>query len=224
VMGDVVMDSFSATSTTATSTIAGNLDVLGTLHATVSYTGDLIFANNFRFYEDPMPINDQLATGTQSLKLTNQRGEDIFSIDEYGNLKIAGSITSSSTASTTSSTSDVGAPLTSDVWTEGWGALLDWFKDKILVVKEFFAEKITANELCVGGTCVNESQLKELLDKNGINVSPPPETPATSTPDVSEQTPPAPTEASGDIQVPDSTTVVESTIPTDLPAEPVPPL
>lgn len=36
---------------TATSTIEGNLDVLGTLHATVSYTGDLYFSNNFRFTE-----------------------------------------------------------------------------------------------------------------------------------------------------------------------------
>jgi len=33
------------------------------------------------------------------------------------------------------------------------------------MVKEIFAERIRTDELCVGNTCVNESQLQELLNK-----------------------------------------------------------
>ncbi len=67
---------------TGTSTIASNLDVLGTLHATNSYVGDLIFANNFRFTEAASGITPQ------ALFLQNQNGENIMSFDENGSIII----------------------------------------------------------------------------------------------------------------------------------------
>jgi hypothetical protein len=79
---------------TGTSTIASNLQVWGDLYAKGLFVGDLVFANAFRFVEYPLPIDRVLQEGTQSLVLKNQKGEDILSIDEYGNLKIAGSIQS----------------------------------------------------------------------------------------------------------------------------------
>jgi hypothetical protein len=74
-----------------TSTIYNSLDVMGTLHATKSYVGDLIFANNFRFIEAPD------AAVPQSLFLQNQKGDSILNIDENGNLNILGDICSNST-------------------------------------------------------------------------------------------------------------------------------
>jgi hypothetical protein len=65
-----------------TSTIASNLDVLGTLHATNSYVGDLIFANNFRFTEAANGVYPQ------ALFLQNQNGENIMSFDENGGIVI----------------------------------------------------------------------------------------------------------------------------------------
>ncbi|MFA5359501.1 MAG: hypothetical protein WC349_00870, partial [Patescibacteria group bacterium] len=67
---------------TGTSTIASNLDVLGTLHATNSYVGDLIFANNFRFTEAANGVYPQ------ALFLQNQNGENIMSFDENGGIVI----------------------------------------------------------------------------------------------------------------------------------------
>jgi hypothetical protein len=70
----------------ATSTITGNLYVNGTLRATNSYAGDLIFANNFRFTEAPL-------NGTpQGLYLKNQHMNDLLSIDEQGNMTVTGDI------------------------------------------------------------------------------------------------------------------------------------
>ena len=67
---------------TGTSTIASNLDVLGNLHATNSYVGDLIFANNFRFTEAANGVYPQ------ALFLQNQNGENIMSFDENGSIVI----------------------------------------------------------------------------------------------------------------------------------------
>ena len=41
-------------------------------------------------------------------------------------------------------------------------------KDGVATVKQLFAQKVTTDELCVGSTCVDEKQLKDLLDKNQI--------------------------------------------------------
>lgn len=41
--------------------------------------------------------------------------------------------------------------------------LLDWFADAANGITDFFAGRITTNELCIGETCVDESQLQELL-------------------------------------------------------------
>ncbi len=52
-----------------------------------------------------------------------------------------------------------------------FSSILNWLADKILAVKKI----IVHDEICVGNTCVNEEQLKELLEKNQIsNPSPAP--------------------------------------------------
>ncbi len=63
-----------------TSTVENNLYVKGTLRSTVSYVGDLVFANNFRFVESP--------SVTQALVLNNQNDVSLLSIDENGNVGI----------------------------------------------------------------------------------------------------------------------------------------
>jgi hypothetical protein len=70
----------------ATSTINGNLYVNGALRSTTSYNGDIVFANGFRFTETPL-------NGTpQGLLLNNQNGSTALSIDENGNLTVAGDV------------------------------------------------------------------------------------------------------------------------------------
>ena len=66
---------------TGTSTIENNLYVMGTLRATVSYVGDLIFSNLFRFIED---VKD----GLERLVLKNRQGQDIMIIDEKGTMTV----------------------------------------------------------------------------------------------------------------------------------------
>ena len=42
-------------------------------------------------------------------------------------------------------------------------------KDGILKVKEIFVDRLNTNTLCVGGTCITESQLRDLLNKNNLS-------------------------------------------------------
>jgi len=79
---------------TGTSTIQNNLDVLGTLHAKLSYTGDLFFANNFSFTEAPLDGT------TQGLLLKNQNGAQVLSVDDAGNLSVPGDICAGAASST----------------------------------------------------------------------------------------------------------------------------
>ncbi len=65
-----------------TSTIQNNLYVIGTMRATVSYAGDLIFANNFRFTEAPA------SSTLQALWLQNQYGSTTLAVNELGNIGI----------------------------------------------------------------------------------------------------------------------------------------
>jgi hypothetical protein len=99
VAGETVSSYFTATSTTATSTfggfidvngtgtnatstIASNLWVKGTLRAAVSYVGDLIFANDFRFTEG------DLSAPMQTLNLKNQFGSTTITFLDNGNVGI----------------------------------------------------------------------------------------------------------------------------------------
>lgn len=45
-------------------------------------------------------------------------------------------------------------------------ALLNWFADAVLKIKDLIAEKITVSNLCIGETCVNEGDLKGFLKDN----------------------------------------------------------
>ncbi len=71
---------------TGTSTIQYNLDVLGTLHGKTLYAGDLVFANNFRFTEAPLDGQPQ------GIILKNQNGVDTMTVDENGNITVAGDV------------------------------------------------------------------------------------------------------------------------------------
>jgi len=64
---------------TGTSTVENNLYVMGTLRATNSYVGDLIFGNQFRFTE---------TSSTSSLYLLNAAGEIVTVFDQTGNVGI----------------------------------------------------------------------------------------------------------------------------------------
>ena len=92
----------------ATSTINGDLYVNGALRSTISYNGDLYFANNFRFYESD--LNPAL---TQNLLLQNQKGQDIFKLDEKGNLTLTGDICSNNVTCVSSSLSKLSADISS---------------------------------------------------------------------------------------------------------------
>ena len=71
------------TGTNATSTISSNLWVKGTLRAGVSYVGDLFFANMFSFTEGELS-----PTSTQKLFLNNQHGENLLTVFDNGNVGI----------------------------------------------------------------------------------------------------------------------------------------
>ncbi len=235
--GSVTASSFIATSTTATSTFAGfidvngtgtnatstfaaNLWVKGTLRAAVSYVGDLIFANNFRFTEG------DLTAPIQTLNLKNQFGSTTVSFLDNGNATYSGSIFQSSDRGlktnivpleASSSLSailgltpvsytrldqpDQGTNLgfiaqdvqqifpnlvstTSPTALTPNGTLTLNYVGLIAPIVEAlkalagqvsslaatvagFAQKFTTNELCIGSTCVTESQLKALLQNSG---------------------------------------------------------
>jgi len=128
-----------------TSTIENNLYVMGTLRATRSYVGDLIFGNNFLLTES------EPAASPQSLVLKNQRGEDILSVDENGNLEIKGELKTTQSA-TGLLAGQIGSPTILQP--------LSWFLDQLqqigititneyIKVKEFVAEKIFTDEITV---------------------------------------------------------------------------
>jgi hypothetical protein len=71
---------------TATSSLAGNLNVAGAIHGGFVYAGDLFFSNNFSFAEAP------LNGTTQGLLLRNQNGKDMMTVDENGNLSTVGDV------------------------------------------------------------------------------------------------------------------------------------
>ncbi|HTK33475.1 MAG TPA: hypothetical protein VL335_02945, partial [Candidatus Paceibacterota bacterium] len=82
---------FTLNSTGATSTINGNLYVNGTMRATNSYAGDLIFANGFRFTEASTTATTT-PNGAEGLYLQNHKGQSIMSVDENGNLTVPGDV------------------------------------------------------------------------------------------------------------------------------------
>jgi hypothetical protein len=128
-----------------TSTIENNLYVMGTLRATRSYVGDLIFGNNFLLTES------EPAASPQFLVLKNQRGEDILSVDENGNLEIKGEL-----KTTQSATGLLAGQIGSPTLLQPFSWFLDQLKqigititNEYIKVKEFVAEKIFADEITV---------------------------------------------------------------------------
>ncbi len=63
----------------------------------------------------------------------------------------------------------------------GWLAnvidtIVNWLKETVVNIKEIITDKITTKQLCVGDTCVNEEQLKALLNTNNLGTSDVPNT------------------------------------------------
>ena len=87
-------------------------------------------------------------------------------------------------------------------------------KDGVAKLKELVAGKITAqNELCVGSTCMNENQLKTLLQDNSQSLTPEPAPTTSESSNVSEVIPPA-------VEIP-VTQVVETPLVSEVPVAPV---
>lgn len=127
------------------------------------------------------PVTDAHGNTTVMIFLDLQRGIDVAMI---GDALIGESASSSAALASTTATSS--APLApSGFVTKLLGvlktSLVAWFADVGNGIGEFFASKVRTNELCVGSTCVNESQLAALLAQAG-SVSPPPASSASSSP------------------------------------------
>jgi len=114
----------------------------------------------------------QIPAGDYRLKIADSEAE--FKIES---LEMAAPLAAPEIIESSSSTSEEQPPAESsgepDSFTEFLAkiiaALLDWFKEAAIKIKELMVDKITTPELCLGETCLMESQLKELLGKNQIS-------------------------------------------------------
>ena len=138
------------------------------LYAATTSVGDLLFANEFRIVE-----TDNSAP-LQALIFKNQRGEEIMTIDEKGNVTFAGVINGF--------IEKIKQVLNS------LGILIENGITKIekLFVKEITIDtaqiekakinELTSKKICLEGDdgekiCIDKNQLKELLNKNNINLN-----------------------------------------------------
>ncbi|MDO8625860.1 MAG: hypothetical protein Q7K39_00145 [Candidatus Magasanikbacteria bacterium] len=116
-----------------------------------------------------------------------------------------------------------------------WGTILQWLKQfgieieqGVLRVKEFFADKIHTQILCVGDTCVDESKLKDLLNNSALSpavldplVTLPPSSPAPA-PVLDSQPAPTTADPSVDLDSPNVATTTETVIIVTDTAAPAP--
>jgi hypothetical protein len=58
------------------------------------------------------------------------------------------------------------------IWDALVAKLTDWLKTAVLAIKELFTEKVVTQELCVGSTCITESQLQALLNGQAGPIGP----------------------------------------------------
>jgi hypothetical protein len=138
------------------------------LYAATTSVGDLLFANEFRIVE-----TDNSAP-LQALIFKNQRGEEIMTIDEKGNITFAGVINGF--------IEKIKQVLNS------LGILIEngIIKIEKLFVKEITIDtaqiekakinELTSKKICLEGDdgekiCIDKNQLKELLNKNNINLN-----------------------------------------------------
>jgi hypothetical protein len=141
------------------------------------FFGDAVFQNGFRITE--------AKSGLQALDFLNQSGKQIASLDGNGNLTVSGMVSSlhlvaqqdaTTTASSTIATSLQGA---SDALKTALSALgetvIRVLGDAVYatsgIFKDIFAQKGHFDTLCVGSTCVSQSQLDALLANNRIQAS-----------------------------------------------------
>lgn len=98
---------------------------------------------------------------------------------------------------------------TAGFWARIFRAIVDWLQDAIVRIKEIVAEKITTPKLCLGETCIMESQLKELLKSDlssgGVQTNTAPETgPGAASAEQAETEPPPAPPAAPSSAVPDA--------------------
>jgi hypothetical protein len=98
-------------------------------------------------------------------------------------------------------------------------ALIAWFESSTNGIQKIFTKEVQTDKLCVGQTCVTESQLQQLLQAQNIQNTPQPTSPNPTTPDPLTCTAPQVLNQTGDACV---DPIVE-TPPTDTPPTEEPP-
>jgi hypothetical protein len=103
-------------------------------------------------------------------------------------------------------------------------ALVAWFESSTNGIQKIFTKEVQTDKLCVGQTCVTESQLQQLLQAQNIQNTPQPTSPNPTTPDPLACTAPQVLNQTGDACVdPEPVPVSEETPPTDTPPTEEPP-
>ena len=160
---------------TSTSLLLKSSDTIANSN-TDQFFGDAVFANLFR-------ITESFVGGFKALVFKNQNGDPIASLDEKGNFNIAGMFSptmGSLDATTTASSTLAFFKDSSDALRAAIAAIGDSvirFLGEVVeattgVFENVFAKLVRTDTLCVGSTCITQSQLQTLLDKNGISASP----------------------------------------------------
>jgi len=151
-----------------------NTDSLGSpslrwanLYAATTTVGDLVFGNEFKIVE-----TDSSST-SQAIILKNQRGEEIMRIDEDGNMTITGELFTFANKLESEKKLTVEEDKEDKIIESKEQTLKERLAGLGLVVDEngvLRVRKLRAEEMiCVGETCINEEQLKKLLERAEIN-------------------------------------------------------
>jgi hypothetical protein len=138
------------------------------LYAATTSVGDLLFANEFRIAEadNSAPL--------QALIFKNQRGEEIMTIDEKGNVTFTGVI-NGFVEKTKQALNSLGILIEN-----GITKIEKLFVKEIIIdtaqIEKAKIQELTSKKICLEGDdgekiCIDKNQLKELLNKNNINLN-----------------------------------------------------
>jgi hypothetical protein len=151
-------------------------------------------------------------------KTVTASGTVLVFVGNKTNLTIADQVRQKLFTADLNATSTVFSTLTADTTDTIWNRLVklaEGFKDGVLTLAGFKADKIETNQLCVGSTCITESELKDLINQKNAAAaqsSTPTPTPAPSPTPIPSPTAPDPV-----------TTTSTTTPPTPIPIpDPVP--
>jgi hypothetical protein len=112
------------------------------------------------------------------------------------------------------------------------GSLRQWFADATNGITDFFAGRVRTNELCIGSTCLNESQIQQILQSTSVAPVVPGETSQSSSTTTTEQAVletttnqvtdiPVSNDLGNNIDTPNGDTVIpsESAVPSENPVQ-----